>query len=293
MPTPPRHDSVLLDAAGFDRLPLDPTGPTQKLKAPATESARMRRVFQLLSSLYAVAMLVITVRAYVRAEEPPGLAVFFVACTACFYIICYHALSVEGTFKQWLEQHYPAFRRLSIALAVVLASIPVGVLYLMQPRAAAKPAPSPAATLPVAAASLPEIRQEPRAQRAADGSSAPAVLRGIRYRSGPASTTVTIDLDEAVQYEMHRLPAPDRIYLDLGATQLAPPLSGQRFQVHDALLRTIRVAEHEAHRTRITLETNHLCDYSITPIPHSHGLLIELHNTPGESRQGGGIVPIR
>lgn len=242
----------------------------------------MRRIFQLFASIYAVAMLVITVRAYARAEQPPGLGLFFVACTASFYIICYSVLSIEGAFKRWLEQHYPAFRNFSFALAAVLASIPVGLLYLLQPVSAAKPGPSPTTSLPVATAALPTVAQEIRPQN--DGvSTHPTVLTNIRYWSSPTSTTVAIDLDEPVQYEMHRLAAPDRIYLDLRTTQLAPPLSGRRFRVQDARLRTIRVAEHEAHRTRITLETNRLCDFSVTPRPNSHGFLIELRIPPDES----------
>jgi hypothetical protein len=236
-----------------------------------------RRILPLVSIIYAVAMFVTTLRVYARTEHP-GVTLFFVVCTASFYIICYNALALEVSFKLWLQRNYPMFRNLSIAVAVVLATIPIGVLHLMQPKDAPKPGSSQAASVAVETPSPPVDAANLQAER--DGKSDhTTVLTDIRYWSGKTSTIVGIDLDEQAQYEIHRLTAPDRIYLDLLGSKLDRALRGRRFQNKDALLRKIRVAEHEAHLTRVTLETNSLCDYSVTPIPNSYRLLIELRNS--------------
>lgn len=291
----------------------------------------MSRVLQLLATFYAVAMLVITLRVYTGTHQHPGLLVFFVACTASFYIICYNALSIEVGFKRWLEQHYPSLRSLSLAFAAVLTMVPLGVLYLAQAKDATNPTPPPVAKLPAQTAA-PDVATKVAAgeSRKADpnvtqakttvnpnpslvaklpvetaaaavptkvptgdvrkpdpavgvSSDRTAILTNVRYSSGTTSTTVTIDLDEAVQYDVNRLTEPDRIYLDLRGSKLDPGFMGTRPQVTDSLLRAIRVAEHDGNSTRVTLVTNHFCDYSVTPAADSHRLLIELRNPAGKN----------
>jgi hypothetical protein len=251
---------------------------------------RMSRVFQLLATFYAVAMLVITLRVYMGTHQHPGLVVFFVACTASFYIICYNALSIEVGFKAWLEQHYPTLRSLSMAVAAVLTMVPLGVLYLAQAKDATNPTVPLAvkaplvANAPVQTAAPVEAKKAPAGEiRKSDqpvsaNSDQIAVLRDVRYSSGPASTTVTIDLDEAASYDINRLTEPDRIYLDLRGSKLDPGFLGTRQQVTDSFLRAIRVAEHEGHSTRVTLVTNRFCGYSVTQAANSHQLLVELRN---------------
>src|SRR5216684_588910 len=46
-------------------------------------------------------------------------------------------------------------------------------------------------------------------------------VTGIRHWSSADSSTVVLDLEDQVQYEAHRLSAPDRIYFDLHDTSLA------------------------------------------------------------------------
>lgn len=242
----------------------------------------MSRVLQLLSTVYAVAMLVITVGVYTRNEQHPGLALFFVSCLASFYIICYNALSIEETFKLWLERHYPSMRQLSLAVAVVLATVPIGVLYVMQPKNAVSPTSVQAAKESLVTASPAATAAKDQAGESG-GAEVIAVLTDIRHWSGPAATTVAIDVDEKVQYEVHRLSSPHRIYLDLRGSKLDRALWGRRFVMKDPRLRAIRVAEHEEHFTRVTLETDSFCDYTVTPQPNAHGLLIELRNWPGQS----------
>lgn len=239
-------------------------------RAPVGE--RTIRPFQFLATVYAVAMLAITVGYYTRSEEHPGVGLFFVTCLASFFIICYNALSIEALFHTRLERHYPVFRQLSIALAVVLATAPMAIFYLRQARRVVTPA---AVSAPIAAPTAPAA--------VAAGSKRVGMVRDIRYLSGPNSTTVAIELDEKVQYEIKRLTAPERIYLDLRGSKLDPRLAGKKFPIRDSLLRAIRLAEHEGNVTRVTLETRRFSEYSVIPVPNSHRLLIELREATGQS----------
>jgi hypothetical protein len=54
-----------------------------------------RRILPLVSISFAVAMFMTTLRVYARTGHP-GVVLFFVVCTAGFYIICYNALSLES-----------------------------------------------------------------------------------------------------------------------------------------------------------------------------------------------------
>jgi hypothetical protein len=252
-----------------------------KLLENLRPGGRMSHVFQLLATAYAVGMLVVSVHVYTTHKEHPGMALFFVACTASFYIICYNALVFEDTFRLWLEQHHPALRNFSFAAAMVLTAIPAGILFLM-PRVDLSNSSSSRTAKVLAETSNPA--NAPGIQAPNPGpTSQIRVLKDIRYWAGATSTTVSIDLDDDIRYEINRLTGPDRIYLDMPGSKLDPALAGRRIQVENSLLRAIRVAEHEAHWTRVTLETKSFCAYSVTPIPNSHRLLIELWNWPGQS----------
>ena len=52
-------------------------------------------------------------------------------------------------------------------------------------------------------------------------------VTGIRHWSSADSSTVVLDLEDQVQYEAHRLSAPDRIYFDLHDTTLSAEFDGK------------------------------------------------------------------
>jgi hypothetical protein len=106
-----------------------------------------------------------------------------------------------------------------------------------------------------------------------------ALVSDVRYTSDSASAVVFLDLDQETQFEVHRLSSPERIYLDLQNTKLAPVLFGKEIQTQDHLLRALRVGQHEHQTTRITLATAQICDYSVTRVPNSFRLRIELRQT--------------
>lgn len=90
------------------------------------------------------------------------------------------------------------------------------------------------------------------------------LITGIRHWESGDSTTVVIDLQDQVQYEVHRLTGPERIYFDLHDTVLANGLSGKTFEVGDALLVRIRVAQPMPGVSRIVLETKDVSNFSVS-----------------------------
>ena len=239
-------------------------------------------IFQLLVTAYAVFVLVITLRRYTNTKGYVGLTSFFIGCTAIFYIVFYNALSIEQAFKRWIDRHYPTLRWLSIVLALVLATVPIGTLYLMPSEGAklsrSAPVQSTPAIAPTPTATVPKIEAVKVAapETVSEMPASILVLRDVRYQSGASSTRVTVDIDGRVQYEINRLANPDRIYLDFRRVKLDRGLWSKRFQVTDSALRAIRIAEHEGNVTRLTLETKHFCDYFLSTVGEFHKLQLEL-----------------
>ncbi len=108
-----------------------------------------------------------------------------------------------------------------------------------------------------------------------DATTLPRVT-GIRHWSSADSSTVVLDLQDQVQYEAHRLAAPDRIYFDLHDTALAPDLAGKSIDVGDALLTRIRVAQPVAGMTRVVLETKANSNFSVSLEPNPYRLVVEV-----------------
>lgn len=102
-------------------------------------------------------------------------------------------------------------------------------------------------------------------------------VTGIEHWSSGESSTVVFDLDDPVQYEVHRVAGPERIYFDLHDTQLVPDLAGRSIRVGDALLKRIRVAQPAVGTTRIVLETKVLSDVSVTIQQNPYRLVVEVH----------------
>jgi len=181
------------------------------------------------------------------------------------------------------SRHYPAWQPISIVLAVALTAFLTGALYRLHwngakpkrslpPAGASTPAALPSSTIrevgPGNATKPPEMVPEP----------APPVLllSDVQYLPGPNSSTITVDVDDGVHYEINRLTNPDRIYLDLHGSKMDPALSRKKFQVADPVLQAIRVAEHKGNFTRVTLETKRFCDYLLTTVRKSHQLQIQI-----------------
>jgi N-acetylmuramoyl-L-alanine amidase len=103
-------------------------------------------------------------------------------------------------------------------------------------------------------------------------------VTGIRHFSSADSSTVIVDLQDQVQYEAHRLSNPDRIYIDLHDTGLAPGLFGKTIEVKEALLTRVRIAQPVRGVTRVVLETQGASDFSVRLESNPFRLIVDVHN---------------
>lgn len=109
-------------------------------------------------------------------------------------------------------------------------------------------------------------------------SSGIATISSVHESFSVDSAKVTISLDREAGYELQRLSAPDRIYLDLHSAKLAPDLIGKSLKLKDGWLHKIRIAERRPEVARVTLETNGYCEYFVASSKHPYNITIELRH---------------
>ncbi|HEX6503952.1 MAG TPA: N-acetylmuramoyl-L-alanine amidase [Terriglobales bacterium] len=110
------------------------------------------------------------------------------------------------------------------------------------------------------------------------------LLTGVRHWEAGNSTTIAIDLQDQVQYEVHRLTSPERIYFDLHDTVLAPGLNGTSIDVGNDLLVRIRVAQPVAGVARVVLDTKNVSNFSVGLEPNPFRLIIEIRRSADEHK---------
>ena len=263
-------------------LPEDKTSPSTSERPVVA-----RRLLGYFASVYAAIMIAALVVVHLRDQRRVGIQQFFISCAAGFYIICYQFLSSQKGMKQWFKRNGPTFRAGSITLAALVVSIPVALLLLAQTRIRSIPSlpkPSAITELPYPVAdpgSTPTSKAHDKnasvpVPATAKQSIRTGLVSDVRFTSDVATAVVVVDLNQETQFEVHRISSPERIYVDLQNTRLSPALSGKTTQTHDRLLRAITTGEHEHQITRITLATAEICNYSVTRVPGSSQLRIEL-----------------
>ncbi|MFZ3263903.1 MAG: N-acetylmuramoyl-L-alanine amidase [Terriglobales bacterium] len=104
-------------------------------------------------------------------------------------------------------------------------------------------------------------------------------ITGVRHWSSSAGTTVVIDMQDQVPYEVHRLVSPARIYFDLHDTVLAQELAGKTMEVGDASLARVRVAQPVAGVTRVVLDTEDGSNFSVSMESNPYRLVVELSDS--------------
>ena len=102
-------------------------------------------------------------------------------------------------------------------------------------------------------------------------------LTSVRHWSTPDYTRVAIDLEQEVEYQVGRVPHPDRIFFDLVGTRLAPDLVGKSFDVEAGFLHRIRVAQNKGNVARVVLEVDDVAEYSAFLLPNPYRLIIDIH----------------
>ncbi len=104
-------------------------------------------------------------------------------------------------------------------------------------------------------------------------------ITGVRHWSSSMGSTVVIDMEDQVPYEVHRLMSPERIYFDLHDTVLSPDLEGKTMDVGDASLTRVRVAQPVAGVTRIVLDTKDGSNFSVSMESSPYRLVVELRGS--------------
>ena len=101
-------------------------------------------------------------------------------------------------------------------------------------------------------------------------------ITGVRHWSSSMGSTVVIDMEDQVPYEVHRLMSPERIYFDLHDTVLSPELDGKTMDIGDVSLTRVRVAQPVAGVTRIVLDTKDGSNFSVSMESSPYRLVVEL-----------------
>ncbi len=104
-------------------------------------------------------------------------------------------------------------------------------------------------------------------------------ITSVRHWSSSAGTTVVIDMQDQVPYEVHRLVSPSRIYFDLHDTVLPQELAGKTMEVGDASLARVRVAQPIAGVTRVVLDTEDGSNFSVSMESNPYRLVVELRDS--------------
>jgi len=119
-------------------------------------------------------------------------------------------------------------------------------------------------------------------------------ITGVRHWTSSSGSTVVIDMEDPVPYEVHRLMSPERIYFDLHDTVLSPGLDGAMLEVGDVSLTRVRVAQPVAGLTRIVLDTRDGSNFSVSMESNPYRLVVELRadktllaKNTGQSRTTG------
>ena len=115
------------------------------------------------------------------------------------------------------------------------------------------------------------------------------LITGVRHWESGDSTTVVIDLQDQVQYEVHRLTDPERIYFDLHDTLLPASLSGRTIEVGDALLVRIRIAQPMVGVSRIVLETKDVSTFSVSLEQNPFRLVAAIRKQAPERKLSRGL----
>ena len=173
--------------------------------------------------------------------------------------VSYVAQEPVQPWRQWT---------LSAAGVVVLAGAAWSwYSHKAQPTVAvvAASATSTASTLPLSAAQVAENSALPR-------------ITGLRHWSNAESSTVVIDLQDAVPYEIHKLASPDRIFVDLHDTALVKELANKNDAVDDALLSRIKIGQTVPGVSRVELETKNSSNFSVSLEPNPFRLVLEIRS---------------
>ena len=193
-----------------------------------------------------------------RSGSRPGL-------TAVIGLVAVVALFSAGVW--WGMQNNPASARVPASTAPTV----------LQPATASSSAVAPASDHLLDSA-RPDLGMPPSSSTAAKLSVLPKVT-GVRHWSSPLTSTVVIDMEDQVPYEIHRLMSPERIYFDLHDTALVPELEGKTIEIGDLPLARVRVAQPVTGITRVVLDTKDGSNFSVSMESNPYRLVVQLRGS--------------
>jgi N-acetylmuramoyl-L-alanine amidase len=111
-------------------------------------------------------------------------------------------------------------------------------------------------------------------------------ITGIRHWASSVGSTVVIDMEDQVPYEVHRLSSPERIYFDLHDTALTPGLDGKTLEIGDPSLTRVRAAQPLPGVTRIVLDTKDGSNFAVSMESSPYRLVVELRGSDRAAAPG-------
>jgi N-acetylmuramoyl-L-alanine amidase len=111
-----------------------------------------------------------------------------------------------------------------------------------------------------------------------------AIVKEIRYWSGPTHTRIVIDLDHKVIYKDRLLKSdlalgkPPRIYIDLTAATLLPRLK-EPILIESGILKRVRAGQYTPDTVRIVLDLQSIVDYKVFPLSDPFRVVIDVLGT--------------
>lgn len=109
-------------------------------------------------------------------------------------------------------------------------------------------------------------------------------VTGVRHWSSSVGSTVVIDMEDQVPYEVHRLASPERIYFDLHDTVLSPELEKKIMDVGDASLSRVRIGQPVTGITRVVLDTKAGANFSVSMESSPYRLVVELRDNANNQK---------
>jgi len=126
---------------------------------------------------------------------------------------------------------------------------------------------------------IPDRRREFSAASSIASAPAPtgagAVLRSITRESLPGGDRIVIELDREVVFTSDRIANPDRVWIDLPSTSVAPGLSSQASSVKGMMITAVRLGKPAAGTTRIVLDLAGAPKHSIYPLYGPYRLVVD------------------
>src|SRR5262249_16187383 len=115
-------------------------------------------------------------------------------------------------------------------------------------------------------------------------------LKSVRFAPHGDYMRVVLDLDERVRYDLGRLSAPERLYVDLFDTLPGPALWRRSIILKPALVRVIGIAKRERAVARVVLDLDEAVEPTVFWVDSPPRLVVDLRRA-ATARSGRASPP--